>query len=304
MMISAISQKIQGDYKSIGKSRIQNNVSFKGVYDFAAKYNDARLCKLSASRMINDMEYRDAAGAKMIKFFVNQTVIKYADALLAWFKESPSGLVNEKGIVREALESSHEGVDFIIKNTEFSGADLTDAKDFIGKNHSELKGCFQRLENAGDRIKFSELLDSLAGKFNSSKYNITNEKANSSKWADSKIRDFRWQTKETDAFQSQFGHNKSSHSYSEFEDFDGEDFFSGWGSYERQDPPKSFSNTSGLYLKLGLSANADKATVKKAHRDLAIKYHPDKNPGNKAAEEKMKEINDAKDKIFAQNGWS
>lgn len=44
---------------------------------------------------------------------------------------------------------------------------------------------------------------------------------------------------------------------------------------------------------LGLSKGASEAEIKKAYRQMALKYHPDKNPGDKAAEEKFKEAADA-----------
>lgn len=47
------------------------------------------------------------------------------------------------------------------------------------------------------------------------------------------------------------------------------------------------------YSVLGVPRNADEKEIKKAYRRLARKYHPDLNPGNKEAERKFKEINEA-----------
>ncbi len=48
-----------------------------------------------------------------------------------------------------------------------------------------------------------------------------------------------------------------------------------------------------LYTVLGVSKSASDDEIKKAYRTLAFKYHPDRNPGDKAAEEKFKKINAA-----------
>ena len=48
-----------------------------------------------------------------------------------------------------------------------------------------------------------------------------------------------------------------------------------------------------LYDILEVSPDADESAIKSAYRRLAVKYHPDKNPGNKEAEEKFKKISHA-----------
>ncbi len=49
------------------------------------------------------------------------------------------------------------------------------------------------------------------------------------------------------------------------------------------------------YSVLGISKNATQEEIKKAYRNLAFKYHPDRNPDNKEAEEKFKKISEAYD---------
>jgi molecular chaperone DnaJ len=49
------------------------------------------------------------------------------------------------------------------------------------------------------------------------------------------------------------------------------------------------------YEVLGVSRSATQEDLKKAYRKLALKFHPDKNPGNKESEEKFKEVSEAYD---------
>jgi molecular chaperone DnaJ len=52
---------------------------------------------------------------------------------------------------------------------------------------------------------------------------------------------------------------------------------------------------ANYYTLLGVAKTASDDELKKAYRKLAMQWHPDKNPGDKAAEQKFKEINEAYD---------
>ena len=47
------------------------------------------------------------------------------------------------------------------------------------------------------------------------------------------------------------------------------------------------------YQTLGINKNASQKEIKSAYRKVAMKFHPDKNPGNKDAEKKFKEAAEA-----------
>ena len=50
-----------------------------------------------------------------------------------------------------------------------------------------------------------------------------------------------------------------------------------------------------FYEVLGVSKGVDENSLKAAYRKLAMKYHPDRNPGDTAAEKKFKEVSEAYD---------
>ena len=55
------------------------------------------------------------------------------------------------------------------------------------------------------------------------------------------------------------------------------------------------------YEVLGVSKNATEAEIKKAYRQMALKYHPDKNPDDKSAEDKFKEAAEAYEVLSNQD---
>ena len=55
------------------------------------------------------------------------------------------------------------------------------------------------------------------------------------------------------------------------------------------------------YETLGVQRTATEEEIKKAYRQLAMKYHPDRNPGDKDAETKFKQVQEAYDTLFDVN---
>ena len=50
---------------------------------------------------------------------------------------------------------------------------------------------------------------------------------------------------------------------------------------------------NNFYAELEIHENSNSDEIKKAYRKLSLKHHPDRNPNDKASEEKFKKINEA-----------
>ena len=54
---------------------------------------------------------------------------------------------------------------------------------------------------------------------------------------------------------------------------------------------------------MGVASNAEDKEIRKAYRKLSLEYHPDKNPGNKEAEQKFKEAEELINKSREEEDW-
>ena len=54
------------------------------------------------------------------------------------------------------------------------------------------------------------------------------------------------------------------------------------------------------YEVLGVARTATEEEIKKAYRQIAMKYHPDRNPGDKSADDSFKEVQEAYDTLMIQ----
>ena len=72
-------------------------------------------------------------------------------------------------------------------------------------------------------------------------------------------------------------------------------------SFVERRPPTRSSTTASLYDVLGVSPTASRLEIRRAYMSLALRHHPDKNPGDAAAAERFRAVNSAYEVLYNES---